>query len=52
MKPPRISMNRLALDLRVPVTRIAETVHERRGITPDIMCAFSGNPVGIGWSVC
>ena len=52
MKPPRISMNRLALDLRVPVTRIAETVHERRGITPDIMYAFSGNPVGIGWSVC
>ena len=35
MKPLRISMNRLALDLRVPVTRIAETVHERRGITPD-----------------
>jgi len=25
----------LALDLRVPVTRIAEIVHERRGITPD-----------------
>jgi antitoxin HigA-1 len=35
MKPLRISMNRLALDLRVPVTRIAEIVHERRGITPD-----------------
>ena len=30
-----LSMNRLALDLRVPVTRIAEIVHERRGITPD-----------------
>jgi antitoxin HigA-1 len=28
-------MNRLALDLRVPVTRISEIVHERRGITPD-----------------
>jgi antitoxin HigA-1 len=28
-------MNRLALDLRVPVTRIAEIVHARRGITPD-----------------
>jgi len=28
-------MNRLALDLRVPVTRIAEIVRERRGITPD-----------------
>ena len=35
MKPLGISMNRLALDLRVPVTRIAEIVHERRGITPD-----------------
>jgi len=30
-----LSMNRMALDLRVPVTRIAEIVHERRGITPD-----------------
>ena len=28
-------MNRLALDLRVAVTRIAEIVHERRGITTD-----------------
>jgi hypothetical protein len=27
-------------------------MHERRGIIPDIMCAFSGNPVGIGWSGC
>ena len=35
MKPLGISMNRLALDLRVPVTRIAEIVHERRGITPE-----------------
>ena len=35
MKPLKLSMNRLALDLRVPVTRIAEIVHERRGITPD-----------------
>ncbi len=35
MEPLRLSMNRLALDLRVPVTRIAEIVHERRGITPD-----------------
>jgi addiction module HigA family antidote len=35
MEPFRLSMNRLALDLRVPVTRIAEIVHERRGITPD-----------------
>jgi addiction module HigA family antidote len=35
MEPFRLSMNRLALDLRVPVTRIAEIVHERRGVTPD-----------------
>jgi antitoxin HigA-1 len=35
MKPLSISMNRLALDLHVPVTRIAEIVHGRRGVTPD-----------------
>src|SRR5204862_137986 len=35
MQPLGLSMNRLALDLRVPVTRIAEIVHERRAITPD-----------------
>ena len=35
MEPLRLSMNRLALDLRVPVTRIAEIVHERRAVTPD-----------------
>jgi addiction module HigA family antidote len=35
MEPLGLSMNRLALDLRVPVTRVAEIVHQRRGITPD-----------------
>jgi len=35
MEPLQLSMNRLALDLRVPVTRIAEIVHARRGITPE-----------------
>ena len=35
MEPFGLSMNRLALDLRVPVTRIAEIVHERRGVTSD-----------------
>jgi addiction module HigA family antidote len=35
MEPMQLSMNRLALDLRVPVTRVAEIVHERRGVTPD-----------------
>jgi antitoxin HigA-1 len=35
MKPYGLSMNRLAMDLHVPVTRIAEIVNERRGITAD-----------------
>jgi addiction module HigA family antidote len=35
MKPYRLSMNKQALDLRVPVTRIADIVAERRGISPD-----------------
>lgn len=35
MKPHALSMNKLALDLRVPVTRIANIVAEGRGITPD-----------------
>jgi addiction module HigA family antidote len=33
MAPLKLSMNRMAMDLRVPVTRIADIVHERRGIT-------------------
>ncbi|MGB7592341.1 MAG: HigA family addiction module antitoxin [Terriglobia bacterium] len=35
MKPLGLSMNKLALDLRVPVTRVAEIVHQRRAITTD-----------------
>ena len=35
MKPMKLSMNKLALGLRVPTTRIAEIVHARRGVTPD-----------------
>lgn len=35
MKLLGLSMNKLALDLRVPTTRIAEIVHERRAITPE-----------------
>jgi addiction module HigA family antidote len=34
LKPLQL-MNKLAMDLHVPVTRIAEIIHERRGITPD-----------------
>jgi addiction module HigA family antidote len=39
-KPLGLSMNRMALDLRVPITRIADIVHERRGITPDTAMRF------------
>src|ERR1700722_17335649 len=35
MKPLGLTMNRMAMDLRVPVTRIADIVNERRGITAD-----------------
>jgi addiction module HigA family antidote len=35
MKPLGISINGLALELHVPVTRISEIVNERRGITAD-----------------
>lgn len=35
MRPLGLSMNKLALDLRVAVTRIADIVGERRGITAD-----------------
>ena len=35
MKPLSLSINALALALRVPATRVSEIVHERRGITAD-----------------
>jgi antitoxin HigA-1 len=35
MKPLGLSINRLARDLRVPVTRMSEIVHCRRSITAD-----------------
>jgi addiction module HigA family antidote len=41
VEPLRLSINRLALELRVPVTRIAEIVHERRAITPDTALRLS-----------
>jgi len=46
MQPLGISINRLALELRVPVTRISEIVNERRGITADTalrLSRFFGN---------
>jgi addiction module HigA family antidote len=35
MKPRSLSMNKLALELHVPATRIGEIVHERRRITAE-----------------
>jgi addiction module HigA family antidote len=35
LKPLRLSVNQLALELHVPATRIGEIVHERRRITAD-----------------
>jgi addiction module HigA family antidote len=41
MKPLALSINRLALDLHVPATRIGEIVHERRRITADTALRLS-----------
>jgi antitoxin HigA-1 len=41
MAPLKLSMNRMTMDLRVPVTRIADIVHERRGITADTALRFA-----------
>lgn len=35
MRPLGLSLNKLALDLRVPATRIGEIVHGRRRVTAD-----------------
>ena len=35
MLPLRLSINRAAMDLRVPVTRIADIVNEKRAITAE-----------------
>jgi addiction module HigA family antidote len=35
MKPLNLTAHRVAMALHVPATRIAEIVHERRGITAD-----------------
>jgi addiction module HigA family antidote len=40
VKPLGLSMNRMALDLRVPITRISDIVHERRGIRPGSAMRF------------
>ena len=41
MKPLGISINLLARELRVPVTRVSEIVNERRGITADTALRLS-----------
>jgi antitoxin HigA-1 len=41
MLPLRLSMNKMAMDSRVPVTRIADIVNERRGITADTALRFA-----------
>ena len=35
MSPLGLSANQLSLELRVPVSRMYDIIHERRGITPD-----------------
>jgi addiction module HigA family antidote len=41
MAPLGLSMNKMAMDLRVPVTRVADIVNERRGITADTALRFA-----------
>ena len=41
MVPLGLTMNRVAMDLRVPVTRIADIVNEKRGITADSALRFA-----------
>ncbi len=41
MRPSGISINRLARDLRVPVTRISEIVNCRRGLSADTALRLS-----------
>ncbi len=41
MTPLGLSMNKLAMALRVPVTRIADIVNERRSITADTALRFA-----------
>ena len=41
MVPRGLSMNKMAMALRVPVTRIADIANERRGITADTALRFA-----------
>ncbi len=35
MKPLELSANKLAIELRIPATRVGEIINERRGISAD-----------------
>jgi len=50
MKPLGISINGLALELHVPVTRISQIVNERRGITADTALRLARG--GLNFSGC
>jgi len=41
MAPLGLSMKKMAMDLRVPVTRIADIVNEKRGITAETALRFA-----------
>lgn len=41
MTPLRLSMNKMVMALRVPVTRITDIVNERGGITADTALRFA-----------
>jgi antitoxin HigA-1 len=41
MAPLGLSMNKMAIDVRVPVTRIADIVNEKRGITAETALRFA-----------
>src|ERR1700720_606247 len=41
MVPLVLSMNKVAMALRVPVTRIADIINERRGVTADTALRFA-----------
>ena len=41
MAPLGLSMNKISMALRVPVTRIADIVNERRGVTADTALRFA-----------
>src|SRR5258708_26651527 len=49
MIPLGLSMNKMAMALRVPVTRIADIVNERRGITRRHSAAFCALFQELSW---